>query len=56
MTSKQIKINFSYVKHEFLVNFYEDNKQVKWEIVSDSKDVQKLISEFYFPDKEDFIN
>lgn len=45
---KKIEINFSYSKYEFLVRFFEDDKMVRWEIVTDSKDVQKLISEFYF--------
>lgn len=46
---KEIQINFSYVKHEFLVRFFEEGQLVRWETAVVSKDVQKLISEFYFP-------
>ncbi len=43
-----IKINYSYTRSEFLVQLYEDGKLYDWHIVTDSKDVQKIISEFYF--------
>lgn len=48
---KSITINYSHVKGEFLVQFFKDNKLVKWELANGSVEVQKLIVDFYFPDK-----
>lgn len=47
---KEIKISFSYVKHEWLLQFFENNILVTWELCNDTKDIQKLTSEFYFPE------
>lgn len=45
---KEVKINYSYVEGEFLVQFFEDGLMVKWMIENDSKLVFKHISKFYF--------
>lgn len=44
---KEVKINYSYISGEYLVQFFEEGLLKKWQIVNDSKDVQKLISEFW---------
>ena len=46
---KEIKISFSYVKNEFLVRLFgEDGLLYDWFVVSDTKDIQKIIQDFYF--------
>lgn len=47
--TKEITINFSHVKHEYLVRFFEDGKLVNWKIFNDSKDITAAISKFYHP-------
>ena len=46
---KHIKINYSHIKAEYLIQFFEDGLLKKWEIVNSSTDIPKLIQEFYFP-------
>ena len=47
---KEVKISFSFVKHEYLVRFFgEDGRLEDWKIVIDSKEISPLISKFYFP-------
>lgn len=46
---KEIRINYSYTKGEFLVQLFEDGKLYNWDLVPRSQDVQKIITDFYFP-------
>ena len=38
------------MKHQYLVRVFENGQLYDWFMVSDSKDIQKIISRFYFPD------
>ena len=46
--TSEVRIRFSAVKHEFLVEFYEDGFMKNWEVVIDTKEIQQLLTDFYF--------
>lgn len=47
----KIEVNYSHVKHEFLVRFFEDDVMVNWKILGSTKEIQIAIADFYFIEK-----
>ena len=50
MTKKEVKINYSYVTGDFLVQLYDEGSLYEWHVVGRTDDMKKLIQEFYFKD------